>query len=187
MDEINKIIDSNEKIIWSGKPKYKPFMFAPAIISLILAIIGAVFTAGTGNVFVVLGAILIAVIILVIAHLNFNVTHYAITNKRLIYQKGIIGRDFVSVDYDKVQNASADVGIIGVIFKTGNVKVFTGKMRTIHSKHGSRTVPVHDTFVHIEKPYDVLKEIQKHLSDRKESLYSGHAYASQHKNHKKKY
>jgi uncharacterized membrane protein YdbT with pleckstrin-like domain len=187
MDELDKVIEPREKVIWKDKPKYAPYMTAPVVISVILLIIGIIFAFGSGNVLGFLGALLIVIIILVIAHLSFNVTHYAITNKRLIYQKGIIGRDFISVDYDKVQNASVSVGLIGLIFKTGNVKVFTGKMQTIHSQHGSRTVPVHDTFRHIEKPYDILKEVQSHLAHRKESLYSGHAYASQHKDHKKKY
>lgn len=181
MDEIDKVVEPHEHVIWKDKPKYAAYMTSPVVVALILLIVGVIFSFGAGNFLILVGALLLGVIILVIVHLSFKVTHYAITNKRLIFQKGIIGRDFISVDYDKIQNASVSVGLIGIIFKTGKVKMFTGKMQTIHSKHGSRTVPIHDTFRHIEKPYEILKEVQKHLAHRKESLYSGAAYQHQYK------
>ena len=184
MDELDKIINPKEKVLWKGKPEYTPYMIGSVLMALISSIFIIVVFLILGTLFLPNGKyILIAIIvpllfitILLFANLSFKATHYAVTNKRLIYQTGIIGRDFISVDYDKIQNASVAVGLIGVMFKTGNVNVFTGKMKTIRSKHGSRTISVHDTFKHINKPYEILKLIQQHLSQRKESLYSGHAY-----------
>ena len=102
-------------------------------------------------------------------------THYAVTNKRIILQSGIIGRDFKSIDYDKIQNVSVNKGIVGVIFNVGNLRIFTGEFETISfGKHGrSRTKSKHDILRDISDPYNILKDIQSHLSKRKENLYAG--------------
>ncbi|MFC1775034.1 PH domain-containing protein [Nanoarchaeota archaeon] len=53
--------------------------------------------------------------------------HYAITNKRVIIQKGVIGRDFEMVDFDKITNAEVDVGFFDQIFggNSGTIKIAT--------------------------------------------------------------
>ena len=81
-----------------------------------------------------LGAIVVGVIIFgILCKLSLLARarkYYAITNKRVIIQSGIIGRDFKSIDYDRIQNVSANVGLIGMIFKVGNVNIFTGEMES---------------------------------------------------------
>ncbi|MEW5896464.1 MAG: hypothetical protein AB1668_02125 [Nanoarchaeota archaeon] len=68
-----------------------------------------------------------------------------------------------------MQNVSADVGILGVIFKVGNIKIFTGEMETIGGKH-PRVRAKYDKFSYIASPYEVLKKLQACLSARKEEL-----------------
>ncbi|MCX6709173.1 MAG: PH domain-containing protein, partial [Candidatus Woesearchaeota archaeon] len=92
------------------------------------------------------------------------------TNKRMIIQSGIIGRDFKSVDYDRMQNVSVDVGILGVIFKVGTVKIFTGEIETVSSGKTSSIQSKYDRLHYVSFPYDVLKKLQTELSKRKEQL-----------------
>ena len=183
MDEIDKVIEPSEKILWKGKPRYAPFMTSAVFGALLILVLFSIFIIASpaSPLFIIL-VFFFAVILVVIQHLRFNVTHYAITNKRVVFQKGIIGRDFVSVDYDKVQNASVNVGLVGVIFKVGNVRLFTGKMSSYSTgggRHGSRqtvTRPVYDVLAHVDNPYDLLKKVQQHLSYRKESMYGGYGH-----------
>ncbi len=181
MDEIDRVVEPSEKVLWKGGPKYAPYMFSAVIGALILVIFASIFIIlSPVSPFFIILVILFGVLGVVVQHLRFNATYYAITNKRLIFQKGIIGRDFDSIDYDKVQNASVRVGLIGVIFKVGDVRMFTGKTAsytTGSGTHGARqsvTRPVYDSFVHIESPYETLKKVQHHLSYRKESMYGGY-------------
>ena len=79
-----------------------------------------------------------------------------------------------------------DVGIIGKIFNVGSVKIDVGKTATssagsYRTRRGiqiggrTRTRTVYDTLLYIDQPYEVFKYLQKSLSRRKESLYSGRA------------
>lgn len=105
------------------------------------------------------------------------------TNKKVIIQTGVIGRDFKLIDYDKMQNIFVDVGIIGKIFGVGTIKIFTGEIGgsnasnygeiRIGSSRSSGLQPSYDSLRYISEPYAVLKHLQEHLSERKENLYGG--------------
>jgi len=171
MNEIHAILQNREKVLWEGKPKYAAYMIPIVFIALIVLAVSIVFIGAS----LLLGliGIVIAVIIIVFGHLSHERIHYAITNKRVIFQSGIIGRDFKSVDYDKMQNVSVRVGLIGLMLKVGTVRIFTGEMRSVRTKHGHSIKPHYDRLVYVNKPYVVLKKLQSHLSTRKEKLYGG--------------
>jgi len=175
MNEIPNVLEANEKIIWDGKPKYSAFMASALIGGLIILVFFSIFFYFNKNfLFLLLGMILFSLSV-VLTHLTYKVTHYAITNKRVIFQSGIIGRDFTFVDYDKVQNATVDRGLIDVLFKTGSIKIFSGKIgsKVIRIGKGSRvvTTPLYDTIKYIPNVYEVFRILQDSLSKRKESLY----------------
>ena len=168
MNEISKILEAKEKVIYEGKPKYFPYMIAnTSFMVFVIAIIG--FFAGfllksyVLPVIIGLTLLLLGILYSQIAYLR---THYAVTNKRIILQTGGIGRDFKSIDYDRIQNISVSVGLLGVIFGAGNVKIFTGEM--ISSGHSVRSR--YDIFYYVAQPYEILKEIQTHISARKEKF-----------------
>jgi len=112
------------------------------------------------------------------------VKEYGITNKRVIIKSGIIGTDYKSIYFDQIKNLVVNVGLIGVIFKVGTVKIDIGKTETYSSggvrigaiqHHNVRTRTMYDNLKYINQPYQVYKYLQKTLSHRKESLYSGRA------------
>jgi len=178
MNEIGKILEKNEKFEWDDKPKYSAYITSVLIGVIILAGIGTaaiMFMKLSLLWFIALAAL--CLISLIIGQLNYNVTHYAITSKRVIIQTGIIGRDFKSIEYDKIQNASVNVGLLGLIFKVGTIQIFTGEMESYSTGTGqNRTTGMkskYDTLKYIPDQYTVLKHLQEHLSERKENLYAG--------------
>lgn len=178
MNEIGKILEKNEKFEWDDKPKYSAYITSIIMGLIFLSIVGTaiiIFGKQSQLWFIALAAI--CLFSLIIGQLRYNATHYAITNKRVIIQTGIIGRDFKSIDYDQIQNASVDVGLLGIMFGVGTIKIFTGEMESYSSGSGkNRTTGMrskYDTLNYISDQYAVLKHLQEHLSERKENLYAG--------------
>lgn len=175
--EIPKILEKNEEIVYETKPEYKPYIFS-AIIKTIIAIpfIGIFilhefpkfFSLFVSILFGVFFWIIIFTVGIILANMAYARTHYAITNKRVIIQTGIIGRDFKSIDLDKIQNSSVDVGIIGVIFKVGNVQIFTGEMEGYGGRYSTTIRPKYDVLGNVKSPYEVLRILQEQISKKKE-------------------
>lgn len=173
MNEIPQILEPKEKVIYDGKPEYAPWITAAIFGILIVVVIVGIFV----GVYIksMFWALVIGVIVfivgIILSNIGYERTHYAITNKRAIIQSGIIGRDFKSIDYDRMQNVSVDVGILGVIFKVGTIKIFSGEMESAKTgKYSSGIKPKYDKFYYISSPYEALKKLQTHLSVRKEEL-----------------
>jgi len=172
MNDIPNILEPKEKVIYDGKPLYAPYIISSVLMVLIFGVMLGV-VAGIFLKSVIVGIFLSVVIIvscIIFVNMAYNRTHYAITNKRAIIQSGVIGRDFRSVDYDRMQNVSVDVGILGVIFKVGTVKIYTGELETVGSGKTSRIQAKYDKFEYVTLPYEVLKKLQTELSKRKEAL-----------------
>ena len=172
MDEIKSLLEPKEKVVWNSQPGYAPYITSAVFGSLMAAVFVSIFIGAF------LKSLLLAVIIgiiifasgIIISQMAYKRTHYAITNKRAIIQSGIIGRDFKSIDYDRMQNVSVNVGLLGVIFKVGSVRIFTGELETVGSGKNSRIQAKYDGFNYVKSPYEVLKKLQTHLSKRKEKL-----------------
>lgn len=171
MNEIPQILEPKEEVVYDCKPEYMPYITG-VIFGTIIAggVIGVLIGAFLKSIFLaVMAGVIILILGIVFGNMAYIRTHYAITNKRAIIQSGIIGRDFKSIDYDRMQNVSVDVGILGVIFKVGSVKIFTGEMETVGGKH-PRIQAKYDRFNYVASPYEVLKKLQTNLSTRKEEL-----------------
>ena len=169
MNEIPQILEPKERVVYDGKPEYAPYITAAIFGTLIAVIVIGIFIGAflKSILVAVIAGVIIFVVGITLSNMAYTRTHYAITNKRAIVQSGIIGRDFKSIDYDRMQNVSVNVGILGIIFKVGSVKIFTGEMETVGGKH-PRIQAKYDRFNYVASPYEVLKKLQTHLSTRKE-------------------
>lgn len=207
--EIQAILEPEEKILWEGKQDFKTTAVKAVLGSAAVAVIAWFFGligSGSGGctingepaspaqctqVFSWFSYVAIAVCALypVGALLNYLVTHYAITNKRLLIKSGIIGADMRSVYYDQVRSAFVNVGLIGKIFGSGSILIDTGRITQSRSggQHGSSVAKTdYDRFNNINKPYEVYKLIQECLSSNKEGLHSGRSdYESNREEYKK--
>ena len=172
MNEIPQVLEPKEKVVYDGKPRYAPYIisaiFGSIIFSLILGFIAWTFLKSFTSAAII--GVVVFILGIILSNMAYTRTHYAITNKRAVIQSGIIGRDFKSIDYDRMQNVSVDVGILGVIFKVGSVKIFTGELMSVNSGRSSSIHPKYDIFRYITAPYEVLKQLQTYLSIRKEEL-----------------
>lgn len=92
--------------------------------------------------------------------LVYKHVYYAITNKRVLFQKGLIGRDFEIVDFDQITNAEVNVGVFDTLFggKTGSILISTAGSITYQRGIGSQR-PY--TLRNIENPYEVFKFFKK--------------------------
>lgn len=83
-------------------------------------------------------------------------TYYAITDKRIIIQKGLIGRDFEIIDYDQVTNAEVNVGILDKLLgkNSGSILISTAGSFT-YTRQGPVNKPY--TLSHVKDPYHVFK------------------------------
>ena len=176
MKEIDRILNDDEKILWEGMPQFLPFIAMSGLLSLfglifmMAGLIPAIAGFATGDP----QAIFISLLIphfWIGAGLFFGVpiyrilvhqfTHYAVTNRRVIIQSGLIGRDFKFVDYDQLSNAEVNVGIVDILFargKTGSILLSTAGT-FVHGKHGPIARPY--SLSNINDPYEVFKFFKK--------------------------
>jgi len=190
MVNINQILESNEVVEWNSKPDEKVIKLLSLIIGIICgSIILAMLSQNYSNlklpqnlklIFLPITFILSIGVVYYIGKLWYNSIEYIITNKKVILQSGIIGRDFTSIDFDKIRNITVEVNIIGTIFKVGSILIDSGKIKTVMDRGSSgisvgKTEVDYDKFLFIKKPYEILKILNSKVSQRKEKLYSGRA------------
>ncbi len=182
MPELEKILNINEKILWKGKPIFWPFilgniaisvfgiiwlgMFFPFIIVAMMAgaeaspIIGinpgvAIFLMPHFWVGILMTFGPIIYNLLVYKHVL-----YAITDRRVLLQTGVIGRDFQMIDFDKITNAEVNVGILDTILmggKTGTIKISSAGT-FVTTKNGIASKPY--ALANIESPYEIFKMLK---------------------------
>lgn len=174
MRELDKVLDSNEKVFWEGAPNFLPFVVGRTLLILLIAIIFIVvvvlnaasknFGGGLLSLLLAINIIWIGVPVLLIAsiflYLSYKRTYYAITNKRVIIQKGIIGRDFQIVDFDKITNAEVNIGVFDKLLSrsSGSILISTAGTFT-YGKHGP--IPRPYVLSNIPNPYEVFKFFKK--------------------------
>ncbi len=186
MNEITKVIEKGERTLWSGKPKFLPYMIG----SLSLILFGLMFLIPgiiplyqglkTGNIFLFifphfwLGFVLVFFVPLYM-YFSYKYIHYAITNKRVIFQSGLIGRDFEIVDFDKITNAEVNVGILDKLFGggSGTILIFTAGTFT-HTRRGVASKPYR--LRHVPDPYEVFKYLKKVSHDVKTDIHFPNKY-----------
>lgn len=183
VNETGKILNQDEKVIWEGQPQRLPFIL-PNIVSMLLGIAFIVFglvwisfTSSDAPWFFSAFAVVPILIGLSMAVLNplykvflYNHVWYVITDKRIIFQSGIIGRDFDYVDYDKVESATVNVGIIDKLFgkNSGSLAIYANRLvsNTTTDQYGrtsTSTSNVPFVLSHVTDPYKVF-ELFKNIS-----------------------
>jgi uncharacterized membrane protein YdbT with pleckstrin-like domain len=175
MNEINKILSDNEKVIWEGKPQFAPFFISQltwqgclTFIFIFIALIATISReALVGLEFFLFGCIF--ALTPLITYLNYRKLFYSITDKRIIFQSGIIGTDFNSVDFDKIQSMNVNVGLFDKIFgkNSGTISVFSGTVTTVNNG-GVVSIPY--KMAYIENAYEVFEKLKKVSHDVKTDI-----------------
>jgi len=139
LSKLDKLLNANEKAIWSGKPVKTAFIL-PALGSIPFGLFFLGFSifwlwgaasAGAPDFFTLFGLpfLLLGFGIAfgpsVWQFMRYRNTEYMITNQRIITQTGAIGLDTRFVDFDKIQEVYIKIGIIDKFFGTGTLYAMT--------------------------------------------------------------
>jgi uncharacterized membrane protein YdbT with pleckstrin-like domain len=164
MKELDRVLDKNEKVFWEGKPKFSVSIFGNLIILLIVLIILIVpiFTLNielsmSSKIKISLAIFSLILILFIYIVFDYKNTYYAITNKRIIIQSGIIGRDFETIDFDQITNAEVNIGVMDKIFgsgRSGSIMISTAGS-IAYSKSGAYNVPF--KLNNILNPYEAFR------------------------------
>lgn len=173
VDNIDGILDNNEKIFWRGKPKYIAYIFRwliPAAVGIFWCIFLVpfyfVYFTGKAPVFiwVVLGPhTLVGLSLLtspIWASFAYPYIEYAVTSKRIIIKSGFFARNFKTVDYVNLSDVSVNIGLIGRLTNTGDIFFISG-MGIFTEKTSKAGI------FGIEKPYEVFKLLKQVYFDIK--------------------
>ena len=182
MKEFNKILISNEKVIWEEKPQILPFIFyefSTFIVGLVFSIFGilmiyALLKLGIERPdYVFILALLFLVVpslylVFYRVYLFFarKNTWYAFTNLRVIVQKGVIGTDFETFDYDQIQELEVSVTLIDKLFgkNSGSLSIDIGKV--VPGSKGSINTD-YINLIGITNPYSIYELLKKHSHNLK--------------------
>jgi hypothetical protein len=177
-NEFKPIIDDDEQIIWDGKPLLIPFLLNAAPVLLLglgwLFMVGIMMPISNEDAFTVPGAstdnpfmmmftlirflpLLLGIGQVIYLMFVYKNTHYAITNKRLLFKSGLFGIDYKIVDYDQIKNMEVNVNPFEKLLEAGSIRIFNGEMIT----HNQTTRAVPTTMSAITDPYEVFKKLKK--------------------------
>jgi len=189
MKELDKVLNKNEKVLWEGKPVFLPFIFGRSVAVtifgiiwllfmlpfILISLVSVLFGNFLGIAFVIFNPFVWIGILLVFGlplynYLVYNHIYYAITDKRAIFQAGLIGRDFQIVDFDQITNAQVDVGVFDKIFNknTGSI-VVSSAGSVVQTQNGAVSRPY--VLSNITEPYEVFKLFKKVSHDVKTDIY----------------
>lgn len=172
------ILDKNEKIIKVIKPnKLKLFVYwfiSSLWISFWVAFCSVIpmLCSGTEGVFIpwqfylipVGVIVLITLFTFVFAAVYYKNNYFAYTNSRVLIRSGIIGIDFKSLDMRYVGAINVKVGFWDKVLKRETGTITFGSM----SSPMATSKAVGYNFAHIEKPYELYKEMKQIVDKVKE-------------------
>ena len=179
MREIDNVLERGERVLWEGTPSSGPFLLKRIMIAFFMGapFIGfllfstfSLITFATAisikpwvmfcGVVPFLIIIPITLLFVLLITLSYKNTYYAVTTKRMIIQKGIIGRDYTIVEFRNITHAEVSVNFLDKIFQgdTGSLKVHTAGTG---GQQGSNLV-----LENIEGPYGLFRMVNKRSKKR---------------------
>jgi membrane protein YdbS with pleckstrin-like domain len=187
LSKLDKLLNANEKVLWSGRPEKKAFVL-PGLATIpfglffiaffILWMWGGAF-AEVPSIFALFGLVFLLVGFAIVIGpflwqlLRYRNTEYMITDKRIVTQTGAIGLDTRFVDFDKIQEVYVKIGIIDRLFGTGSLYAMTAG----YSGFGPATSPYgygfgggygfRPSLAALKEPYQVQKLLQEAIERSK--------------------
>jgi membrane protein YdbS with pleckstrin-like domain len=170
LPEFESIKDDKEEILWTGKPKFTPFILANffgGIFIILFALIwifanrnwGTNNGNDTSSYFWLFG--LLPLVVGLLAFLkrvfSFSNTVYSYSDKRVMMRTGFIGTDFKTIDYDKISDIEVTVSVVEKMYNVGTIRFFSGRTQTDEGN----TTKLYDSWSAIENPYEVFKMVKQ--------------------------
>jgi len=134
--DLLKMIEEDERVLWSGRPEFKPFILKSmgvAIVPLLFIVFFSSFflyfqipLVLPALIFMVLWFGILGIMLLksiLYPPLLWRNLYYVITNKRILVRKGVIGIDYDILSLDYVRRAYIDRGLWDKIYNTGTIVI----------------------------------------------------------------
>lgn len=186
MSRLDKLLNANEKVLWSGKPVKKAFVLT-GLISIPIGLIFLAFavfwmwsagSAGAPYLFTLFGLPFVLIGFgmtfgpSIWQFMRYRNTEYMITDKRIITQTGAIGLDTRFVDLEKIQEVYVQIGVIDRLFGTGTVYAmtagFSGFVPRGSYGYGYGGFNFNrPSFAALKEPYEVQKLLQEAIEKSK--------------------
>ncbi|MEM3823694.1 MAG: PH domain-containing protein [Candidatus Bathyarchaeia archaeon] len=176
MSQLSKHLQLDEKVLWSGKPAFIPFIFSGLIVIPVIGIVWLVFatffvlSALSMNapmfpfvlfsLFIILMGLGIIVGPLFVEFLRYRNTEYMITDQRIIAQTGAIGIDTRFVELNKIQEVYVIVSWLDKIYGTGSIVAVTAGYVPVGVPSPYNPL-VRPALKAISHPYEVQKLLQE--------------------------
>lgn len=121
--------DANEQVIYEGRPSWRSILGFYILGLLVVAAAAALafFVSGAGLAAVVGVAVLLGIVI--VGWLKRISTRYAITDRRLRIQRGIVSRNVEEARLERVQNVNVSQSILERILQVGTIDFDTASNR----------------------------------------------------------
>ena len=170
LPEFESIKDDKEEILWTGKPKFIPFIFTSVlggIFTIGFAIVWLLTARGWGSnvdnnspsFFWLLGflPLVVAFFTFLKKIFSFSNTAYSYSDKRVMMRSGFIGTDFKTIDYDKISDIEVTVSLVEKMYNVGTIRFFSGRTQTDEGN----TTKLYDSWSAIADPYEVFKKVKQ--------------------------
>jgi uncharacterized membrane protein YdbT with pleckstrin-like domain len=186
LSKLDKLLNADEKVLWSGKPVRKAFIL-PGLVSIPFGLIFLAFpffwmwtaaSAGASSFvslfvlpffFVGFGIVFGPFLLQLFRYRN---TEYMITDKRIITQTGAIGLDTRFVDFEKVQEVYVQIGVLDRLLGTGSVYAMTAGFSGFVPRGGfgygyGGFAGNRPSLAALKEPYEVQKLLQEAIEKSK--------------------
>jgi len=127
MGYVDRVLQPGEHVVHRSQLHW--LIYGRAIVTLAVALVVAFFAAGiSGDLHQVLlyAALVILIVglwLLVAAFVRRTTTEFAVTDHRIIFKTGVLGRHTIEMNRSKVESVDVDQSLLGRIFGYGTVLV----------------------------------------------------------------
>jgi hypothetical protein len=176
LPQFESVKDNDEEILWTGKPKFVPYIFCGIGKGLFTLAFGIVWVLinlnmksdnaqGGFQYFWLFGFIplLQGLYVFLNRLFSFSNTAYAYSNKRVMMRTGFIGTDFKTIDYDKISDIEVTVNIIERMYNVGSIRFFSGRTQTDEGNSSK----LYDNWYAVKNPYEIFKMVKQTSVDIK--------------------
>ena len=119
----------NEQVIYEGRPSWRSILGFYIVGLIGVAVVGAIGYLIGDTAGAVIGAVAAFLLLLLVGWLKRISTRYAITDRRLRIQRGIISRNIEEARLERVQNVNVRQGVLERILQVGTVDFDTASNR----------------------------------------------------------
>ncbi len=128
MSYVERVLSPGERVAYRAGLHWVLYLssIGPVVLSVVCAALGGAMTEGPGRSALLLIsalALLAALIQILRVWIRIRTTEVAITDQRIIYKTGLIGRRSIEMNLDKVESVVVDQGLLGRMLDYGTVVI----------------------------------------------------------------